>query len=96
MVAPVQQVNLVQDLPGVLHEFLPVVSQDHALAGAGQDGDAHVLFQLLDGIGEGRLGNKELLGGLGHAAAFDDFFQITQLLNSHFCPPIAKIYRVPL
>ena len=69
---------LLVDLPGVVQEPPPVIGQGHAPVGAVEDGNAHLLLQLLNGPGEGRLGHIKLLcrpvhrPGLGNGEAVAD------------------------
>ncbi len=82
-IAALKQLDLVQDLLGVLHELPAIFGQANPFFAPDQDGDPHFFFQLLDGTGQGGLGDEKFFGCLGHVAEGDDFLQIEQLLDAH-------------
>ncbi len=55
---------MVVQLVCLSHEIFTFGGKSHAAAGAVKDYDADFIFQVVDGGSEGRLGNKQSLGGL--------------------------------
>ncbi|MCY1187861.1 hypothetical protein D9M73_288950 [compost metagenome] len=60
-------------------ELVPLVRQGHALSVAVEQADADFLLQLLDGQGQGRLGDEHGLGGSGYGAGLGDGNEMTNL-----------------
>ena len=72
-VAFLQEFSLLYHLAGIRKELNPILGHGNALGIAVEDFDTHLLFQVLDGIGQTGLGDKELLGCFVHGASFSDF-----------------------
>ena len=60
--------RLTHDPPGVDQELLPGVAEADRPGVANEQGDAQLLFQIDDLLGEGGLGEVEVFGGGGDAA----------------------------
>ena len=83
LVSLFEQGRLIENLACVGEEFRTVHGQRNALGGAGEDLDAELLFQFLDGGAQRGLGHVQLVGGLVHRTAFDDFDDVLQLQKGH-------------
>ncbi len=83
-----QHVGLLYDLPGVGKKFRAIVGEVHAAVVAVEDGDAHFLFEVGDGLGETRLGDVEFLGGHADGSGLDDLKDVAKLLQCHDDGPL--------
>ena len=68
---------MVVQLARVGDEFLALVGERDAAAGAVEDEDVHLVFEVADGGREGRLRDIELLGGLVEGAGLCDSDGVT-------------------
>ena len=74
---------LLQKGHGVAEELLALGGELHAPVAAAEKADAQLVFQLPDGGGDARLGQKELVGRLVDGPAPGHLHQIGQLLKCH-------------
>lgn len=81
----------VQHPLGVLQKEFPGPGQGDAAGGAMQQLDPQILFQGGDLVGDGGLGQIELLGRLGEIAVPGYRQEIAELFHSHkACPPVME------
>lgn len=78
-----KQVRLLEHLPGVAEEGLPLGGGHHALARPLKHRDAHFALQVAHGGGHAWLRYKEPACGLRDAAACGDLDDISELLEFH-------------
>ena len=71
------------DLTGVFDESFSGGRQDHAPGGAQKELASQTAFELLQELGQGRLGHEELVGGFGNGAALRDGQDIVDFFQFH-------------
>ncbi|MNM85210.1 hypothetical protein D3C81_973200 [compost metagenome] len=74
---------------------MPLVGQGHALGVAAEQADADFLLQLLDGQGQGRLGNERGLCGGGDRTGLGHSDEMADLTQGHHGGrhPVGCFYR---
>lgn len=82
-VLALEQVGLVEHLARVPQEGLALLGHNDTLVGALKDMHTHLVFEIADRRGNRRLRHKEPARGLGDAAAFGNFDDISELLELH-------------
>ena len=82
-VLALEQVGLVEHLARVPQEGLAFLGHNDTLVGALKDMHTHLVFEIADRRGNRRLRHKEPARGLGDAAAFGNFDDISELLELH-------------
>ena len=87
LVALLKQVGLVEHLARVAQEGLALLGHNDTLVGALKDMHTHLVFEIADRRGNRRLRHKEPARGLGDAAAFGNFDDISELLKLHSALP---------
>ena len=85
LVLAFEQIRLVEHLSRVAQEGLAFLGHNDALVGALKDVHTHLVFEIADRRGNRRLRHKEPARGLGNAAAFGNFDDISELLELHGC-----------
>ena len=83
LVLAFEQIGLVEHLSRVAQEGLTLFGHNDALVGALKDAHTHLVFEIADRCGNRRLRHKEPARGLGNAAAFGNFDDISELLKLH-------------
>ena len=78
-----QKVSLFEYLPGVSQKRLTLRRHHDALVRAFEDDDAHLVLQIADRGGDGRLGHEQAPRRLGDVAHLGDFHDVFQLLQFH-------------
>ena len=76
-----------QNIPGKAEKALALRCESHAAALPGEKLQTGFLFQLLQALAQGRLGDEQLGGGTGDAAVSGDRFKIFQIFQRHSHPP---------
>ena len=87
LVLALEQVGLVEHLARVAQEGLALLGHNDTLVGALKDMHTHLVFEIADRRGNRRLRHKEPARGLGDAAAFGNFDDISELLKLHSALP---------
>ena len=87
LVLALEQVGLVEHLARVAQEGLALLGHNDTLVGALKDMHTHLVFEIADRRGNRRLRHKESARGLGDAAAFGNFDDISELLKLHSALP---------
>ena len=82
-VALLDEVGLLQNLAGVPEELLTLRGGFDSAAGAGENRDAVLALHLADCRGEGWLGEKEPVRGLGDVAGLRGGHDVLQLPKRH-------------
>ena len=85
LVLTFEQVGLVEYLARIAQEGLAFLGHNDALVGALKDVHTHLVFEIANRRGNRRLRHKETARGLGNAAAFGNFDDISELLELHGC-----------
>ena len=85
LVLALEQVGLVEYLARIAQEGLAFLGHNDALVGALKDVHTHLVFEIANRRGNRRLRHKEPARGLGNAAAFGNFDDISELLELHGC-----------
>ena len=72
---------------GPVAEGEAVGGEREVVGGAVDEADAHLLFQLAQGAGDGRLGQMQALGGAGDAEGVGDGEKAAEMtqLDAHAC-----------
>ena len=83
LVLALEQVGLVEYLARIAQEGLALLGHNDTLVGALKDMHTHLVFEIADRCGNRRLRHKEPARGLGNAAAFGNFDDISELLKLH-------------
>ena len=83
LVLAFEQIRLVEHLARVAQEGLALLGHNDTLVGALKDVHTHLVFEIADRRGNRRLRHKEPARGLGDAAAFGNFDDISELLELH-------------
>lgn len=83
LVLAFEQIGLVEHLARVAQEGLALLGHNDTLVGALKDMHTHLVFEIADRRGNRRLRHKESARGLGDAAAFGNFDDISELLELH-------------
>ncbi|CDA35395.1 unknown [Collinsella sp. CAG:166] len=83
LVLAFEQIGLIEHLSRVAQEGLALLGHNDTLVGALKDMHTHLVFEIADRCGNRRLRHKEPARGLGNAAAFGNFDDISELLKLH-------------
>ena len=78
-----QKVGLLEHLPGISQKRLTLRRHHDALVRAFEDDDAHLVLQVADRGGDGRLRHEQASRRLSDVAHFGDFHDVFQLLQFH-------------
>ena len=84
--------SLLHDFPGVAHCHPPVFVQFNFIFLSYKQCDLQLGFQALHGAAEGRLGNVQLLRGIGQGSTLRHRYELLQLIEfKHVLPPLSHI-----
>ncbi|MNC21989.1 hypothetical protein D3C75_699770 [compost metagenome] len=78
-----QQLRLLDHLPGVAEELRPFLGQHNPLVGPLKNSNAGLFLQLLDGAGQAGLGDEQPFSRFVHRAPGRYLQHVTQLLQCH-------------
>ena len=78
--------HAVQDLDGLFIEDAALLGEDGGAGAAGDEGDAELLFELLDLAGQGGLGDVQAGGGAGEGALLGDGHEVLEVAELHWIP----------